>query len=168
MRRAWPADKLGDRHVREAAVDAEPLHRGADLVTGGADRRSPEPDVLGDGEVAVQTVAVPEQADSGADRLALGGEIEAEHACRAAHEREQAGAQPQQARLAGAVRALQQDDLAPIDTQRGAGEPGKATDHGNRVVELDDGIAPGAVRPPYRSTRYGSAGPAESLPRRRQ
>ena len=77
---ALPGRQLADEHVAQTPVDAEPLHRRRHLVVGGADGGAPEPDVLGHGEVAVEPVAMPEQADPRPHRVALGGEVEPEHA----------------------------------------------------------------------------------------
>ena len=109
---------------------------------------------------------MPEQADPWADRVALRGEVETEHATVAADDGEQSRAEPQQARLAGPVRALHEHDLAGIDPQRRACQGRKAPDHGDRVVEHDGGIArSGRFGVHADSTRYGSAGlPSRSAP----
>ena len=90
-----------------------------------------------DGEVDVQAVAMAEQADARADQLALGGQVEAEHGAAAALERQQPGAQPQQAGLAGTVGTAQQDDLAHPHRERGAGERREPAQHGDRVAQYD-------------------------------
>ena len=79
-----------------------------------------------------------EQADGAADRLAMGGQIDAEHDARCPERAEEAGAEPQQRGLAGAVRAPQQHDLALLDPQRGSGERRELSEHGDRVIELHD------------------------------
>src|SRR6478736_5923153 len=60
-----------DGHVADPPVDPEPLHRRRQLGLGGTDRRSPETDVLGDREVTVEPVLVPEQTDTAPHRVAL-------------------------------------------------------------------------------------------------
>ena len=120
VRRRWPADSLRTGTSREPSADSEPFDRRVDLVGRGADGRTPEPDVLGDGEVGVQTVAVAEQADPRPDRLALGGEVEPEHPAaprRAATARRTAAADVV---LPAPFGPLQQHDLAGVDRERGA------------------------------------------------
>ena len=88
-----------------------------------------------------------EDADERAQPLALGGEVAAEHRAPTTGERDEPGAQPQQRRLAGAVRAAQPHDLAAIDGQRDAGDGGKATEHGDGTVEVDHHQRSGAAPP---------------------
>ena len=58
----------------------------------------------------------------------------------AACERQQPGAQPQQRRLAGAVRTAEQDDLASVHGEVGAGERGERTEDDDGVAQLDDDL----------------------------
>ena len=54
--------------------------------------------------------------------------------------RHQAGAGAQQRGLAGAVRALQQDDLPGHHVEVDAGQGRKAAEQGDRAAEVDDGL----------------------------
>ena len=106
------------------------------------DRRAPEADVLGDGEVEVEPVAVAEQADAPAHGGAVGRQVAAEHRPGPAGERDQPGAHPQQRRLAGAVRARgaarsRRRPRVSVD----AGQRREPAEHGHGVVEVDDGRA---------------------------
>ena len=114
VRRRWPADSLPTGTSRKPAVDARAARSPRRPPRREAPTVAPQKlDVLGDGEIAVETVAVPEQADPRADRVAVAWRGRARaHDPVAAGEREQPGAQPQQRRLAGPVRALQEHDLA--------------------------------------------------------
>jgi hypothetical protein len=130
--------QLAHHHVGQPSGHVEALHRREHLGRRRSDRRSPEPDVLGDGEIQVEPVLVAEQTHGPADRLSMGAEIESEHAAAAPHQRQQPGAEPQQCGLAGAVRAAQQHDLALLDPQGGAGKGGELSEHGDCVIELHD------------------------------
>ena len=129
-----------DRDVGEPPGEPEPLDRRLDLVARGTDRRAPEPDVLGDGEIGVEAVGVPEQADPRADRVALAwpGRTRAPVPCRA-----RSGADPAHSRSSVVLPApfgpAQQHDLPGVDRQRRPGQRGEAAEHGDRVVELDHG-----------------------------
>ena len=81
-----------------------------------------------------------EQADPAPHRVALGGQVVAEHVRRPAGERQQAGAQPQQRGLAGAVRASQQHDLAALHLEVGARERGEVAQHRHHLAEGDNGL----------------------------
>ena len=108
QRRAPPLTgrQLANRHVA-AAGPARPMRSSAaaDLVRRRADRRAPELDVLGDGEIGVEAVGVAEQADARPHSLTLLGEVETQHHRGATGQRQQPGAQSQQGGLAGAVGA---------------------------------------------------------------
>ena len=95
VRRRWPADNVRTR--TSASRPASPSRSSAarDLAGRCADRRAPEPDVLGDRQVGVEAVRVAEQADPRAHRVAFGRQVEPEHPAAATHDREQAGAEPQ-------------------------------------------------------------------------
>ena len=86
------------------------LH-GADRAASGADR---ETHVVLDGQVVVQGVGVAEHPDPAAHGSPVDGEVAAEHVSGSRHDRQQPRARPQQARLAGAVGALQQRHVAPL------------------------------------------------------
>ncbi len=81
-----------------------------------------------------------EQPDPSADGTGLAsvGEILTEHAGRAPGDGQQAGAQPQEGGLAGAVRAAQEHDLTGRDLQIDPGQCGKAAEERHRAAELDD------------------------------
>ena len=72
--------------------------------------------------------------------FAFGEQVEPEHLARATRQRNEAGTQPQQRRLAGAIRTAHPHDLATLDVQRGAGEGWEPSEHGDRIAELDDGV----------------------------
>ena len=78
-----------------------------------------------------------EQADPRTDRVAAGREVEPEDRPVAAFDRQQSGAQAQQARLAGAIGAAEQHDFATVDAKRGACEHREAAEHGDDLVERD-------------------------------
>jgi hypothetical protein len=137
VRRFWPAESRETTTSREPPGDTEPLHRRVDLVAGRAHRRTPERHVLGDGQIGVEPVAVAEHAHPRSDRVAMGHEIESEHPTAPALDRQQSGAQPEHARLPGAVGAAEEDHLATLHLERGAGEHGEAAEHRHRVTQVD-------------------------------
>ena len=87
---------------------------------------------------------MPEHADERAHLVALGDEVAAEDAPAAPCQRHQAGAEAQQRGLARAVRSAEPQDLAALHGERGAGQRGKAPEHGDGVDQLDDRRATGA------------------------
>src|SRR5579872_2200427 len=135
--------ELGDLRGGEAAGDAEALERPAGahsrLPSGKASRPEGEADVLRAREVVVEERGVPEQADVTAHSAAVRGEVVAEHGRLAGRERDEAGAQTEQARLASPVRALEMDDLALGDVQRHPCEQGEVACEGDRLAEADGG-----------------------------
>jgi hypothetical protein len=131
--------EFSDRYVDEPVDHAQPHHRGAGLLGAGADGVAPEANVLLDGQVEIQPVLVSEHADVAAHVVALRDEIEPEDRARPTHQRHEAGAQPEQCGLAGAVGSPQQHDLALVDAQVGAGERRKRTEHGDGIGEFDHG-----------------------------
>ena len=128
-----------DRNVPEPTVDGESDHRTGDLVGSGTDRRTPERDVLRHGQVAVEAVPMTEQPDPRTDRLLVGEQVEPEDASGPARQREQPGAEAEQARLPGAVGAAEQHDLATVDAHRRTGEDGERPEDGDGIVQVDDG-----------------------------
>ncbi len=96
----------------------------------------------------------------------MGHEIEAQHPTAATLDREQSGAQPQDARLPGAVRAAQEDDLATLHLEGGAGEHGKAAQHGHRVTQIDRKVRCGDARVGVVGGRGGVHDRRETLRRR--
>ena len=98
---------------------------------------APEAHVLRHGQVVVEAVAVAEQAHLGPDGAPVRRQVDAEHDGLAPAHRHEPGAQPQERGLAGAVRSLQQHDLAPLDPQGGAGQGREAAEHHHGVAEVD-------------------------------
>ena len=112
----------------------------------GAGGPGPEAHVVGDGEVVVEAGGVAEQADPAAHARAGGRrrEVVAEHRRpRPTTTGEQAGAGPQQRGLAGAVRPLQEHDLAAARRRgrrrrgRGSGRAGRPRRGGGRRAPWD-------------------------------
>ena len=123
VRRRWPAERRPTGGAGEAAGQPEPGQRGVDLRRAGAHGATPEADVLRDGQVLVQAVLVAEQAHAGPDGAAVDGQVDAEDGRLTPADRQQPRAQPQERRLARAVRSLQEDDLAR-ERPRGWRPPG--------------------------------------------
>jgi len=83
---------------------------------------------------------VTEHADPVPHRSAIDGEIDTQHLGGTPGHRQQTGAQPQQARLAGPVGAPQQDDLTPGDVEGDACQRRETTEHRHRVHQVDDDV----------------------------
>ena len=81
-----------------------------------------------------------EQPDLRPQRRAVRAEIVAEHRRLATSEREQAGAEPEEGRLARTVRAAQQDDLTAPHVQRRTGQSREPPEHRDGVLEVHDGL----------------------------
>ena len=80
-----------------------------------------------------------EQADPAPDRPPVGEQVVAEHLGLARRDRQQAGAGPQQAGLAGPVGPLEQHDLSPRHVEVDAGQDGKAAQQGDGGAKADGG-----------------------------
>jgi sortase A len=146
--------KLADTKVDEPSGKFEALDRCSCFGRRGADELAPKGDVLGHREIEVQTVAVPEQAGMRSQLVAFGVQVEAQHGARTPRQWDEPGAQPQQRRLAGAIRPAYPHDLAALDAQRRAGEGGKPSEYGDCIAELDDGVHHCSLCSPIAGRRY--------------
>src|SRR3954447_22460153 len=70
----------------------------------------------------------------------------ADHGRLAVDDRDKPGTRPQEGRLAGAVRALYEDDLARGDVEVDAGQGGEAAEEGNGGVQMDGDSVHGNAR----------------------
>ena len=125
-RRRCPADSRPDRGAAQPADEAEPLEGRLDPVGRQAGGPDGEADVLGRGELVVEGGGVAEQPDPAPHRGAVVAQVVAEDHRLARRHRQQAGAGPQQAGLAGAVGAEDGDHLARRD-RRGRRPRGRGT-----------------------------------------
>ena len=112
VRRRWPADSRATGTSASRPASPTSGQRGVDVGVAGPAGPAPERDVLGDGEVVVQAGGVAEQPDPAADGPGVGPQVVAQHQGLAPHDRHQPRAGAQQRRLACAVGAAEQDDLA--------------------------------------------------------
>ena len=78
-----------------------------------------------------------QQADPATDPAAVVAQVVAEHPRLALDDGHQTGAAAQEGGLARSVGALQQDDLAPVDGEVGAGEGREPTDQRDGPTEVD-------------------------------
>ena len=129
--------QTSDRHVGETINQSHPLHSAPNLVGRCAHGCSPEPNVVADRKVGVQTVGVPEQSHLRTDSGAIANEIDSEHRRRPALDGDKARAQAQQRCLAGTVGTAQQHDLAALYGQCCTGQRRETAQHGDHVDELD-------------------------------
>ena len=136
---ALPGRQPADGDVADPGVDAGAIHGGGrvDATAGGA---RPETEVLGDGEVVVETAAVPEQPDAAPHGLPVAPEVDAQHGGLAADHGDEAGDRPQQRGLAGAVGTAKKDDLTRLDVEVDAGEGRETAEQADRGAEVDDGV----------------------------
>ena len=95
--------KIPHRNVTQAFGDAEAVERRRHRFVVDARCTSPETQVLLDGQVVIERRVVPEQPDRPSHGSAVGHQIVAQHLGPARLNPQQAGADPQQGRLAGAV-----------------------------------------------------------------
>ncbi len=95
----WVSATTASRRSR-SALAREPVDAGEEV------------EVLAHGQILVEREPLAHVADVPADRLALGGDVEAEHGGVARGGGQQAAQDPDQRRLARAVRSEQAVDLA--------------------------------------------------------
>ena len=81
---------------------------------------------------------MPDERERAPDRAAIDREVDAEHLRVARPQRQEARAQAQQRRLARAVRARHQDDLAGVHLEIGARERGETPEHANGRPKVHD------------------------------
>jgi len=123
-------------HIGQSAVESHASHRVASFVSRGARQPAPEFDVLGHGEIVIQTVGVADEPDVGPHPITIGCQINTTHDRRTAFERKESGAQSEQTRLPRTIGTTQQHDLAALDAQRDAGQRGERTDQRHRFDEV--------------------------------
>jgi len=136
---ALTGGKVTHRHVSESIGNTEPIERSIDRADIDARRPRPEAKVLLDAQVVVERGVVTEQTDRPTNSGAVADEVVVENERTARLDPLKAGAHPKQCRLAGPVRALQQDDLTCTDVEIDSGEGRKPAEQGNDAVEGDDG-----------------------------
>ena len=95
--------------------------------------------VLARGEVVVAERLVADERELAANRAAVAAEVVPEHGRGARAQRQEPGEQPQQRRLAGAVRPREQHDLALVDVEIGAGERRKTVEQAHGRADAHDG-----------------------------
>ena len=112
-----------------------PEHGGdrAGIVTTG--RTGEEAHVLLRGQVVVAVRLVADESGTDPRRATVGGEIVPAHRGLAGVGRHEAGEEPQQRRLARAVRAGDQHDLARADVEIDAGQRREASEQGHDRAE---------------------------------
>ena len=126
-------------HIVKPRRYTEPVERAGHSGFVDARRSSPEPKVLLDREVVVQRCVVAEEADRASHGGTIRRQIEAEDFSAPRLDPHQAGADPQERRLARPVWSLHEHDLAFADLQVDAGEGRKPAEQGNDAVERNDG-----------------------------
>ena len=151
--RRWPAESRPTVVRRRRPTRPRRSRAGAAAAAGQAGRPHGEADVLRRGQLVVEGCGVAEQADLAPDRGPVPAQVVAEDLGLARGDREQTGAGPQQAGLAGAVGADDHDDLPGCDGEIDAGEGGEPTG------ERDGGIGSGLRGPWPSATCYGARWP---------
>src|SRR5436190_4247042 len=159
--------QAADGDIPQPAVESQPLEtRGnATRVAGRGPHR--EAHVVGHGEIVVEERAVAEEPDGPPYRPAVTAKVVSEDIGFAPYHREEAGAGPQQARLAGSVRPLHEDDLALGYVEIDAGQRGEAAEKRYCRAETDGdghGIGPRGYRAPW---AFFHAGPGRLAARDR-
>lgn len=129
-----------DREGREAIPDSHPLHGRSHLGRRCTDRRPPEGHVLGDRQLAIQTIGVSQEPDERSDCSGVHHEIDTGDLGRAALHGQQASTHPQQGSLPRTVRTTQEHDLAAFDDEGRSGEDREPVHDRDHVDETDDGL----------------------------
>ena len=161
-----PRRKIPHRNVTQAFGDAEAVERRRHRFVVDARCTSPETQVLLDGQVVIERRVVPEQPDRPSHGSAVGHQIVAQHLGPAGLNPQQAGADPQQGRLAGAVGSLDEHDLALTDLEIGARERRKPAEQGDDALERNDGHHE-TLAPPRRRSGVNTVGFCRSTDLRR-
>ena len=125
-------------HGCKPAVEPQLCESGVDLAIACPGGAAPEPDVLPNGEVRIQTVLVAEQAHVLANRRPIGLQVVTEHLGIAPDEGHQPCTEAQQRGLSGTVRPLQEQHLAGLHLERGTGQSGESAEHGHHMTKRND------------------------------
>ena len=136
---ALPGREPGDLDIADPHADTGAVH-GDGRITAAPHGSGPVADVLGDGEVVVEPGGMTEQRHLTPDGSAVAPEVVAEDRRLAPNHGHQAGDGAEQGRLAGAVGAADQHDLAGSDVEVDAGEGGETAEQADRGAEVDDGV----------------------------
>ena len=136
---ALPGRELAGRCLGQAADQAPALARRVDAGDLAPGSPHSEPQVLAHGEVVVEVGSVGKQADPAAQVGPAPGRVESEDRQVAGGQGHQSGAHPQEARLAGAVGALDQDGLPHGHLEVDPGQEREPTRERDRVAEGDCG-----------------------------
>ena len=137
---ALPGRQAADGDVPQPAVETERASAAAMSSSAGAAGAAPEAHVLRDREVVVEARRRGRGGRHGADRTGgpVVGRAEDEASPRMTAARPAQSAQ--QRGLAGAVRAAEEDDLAPRRRRGRSGQRGEASEERDRGAEVDDGL----------------------------
>ena len=127
--------ELGGRGLGQAAGQSQAITGVADPGRVRPRRPHREAHVLAHGEVVVEMAGMGQQAHPAAHPAPLTHRVQAEHPHLARGQWHQAGADPQQAGLAGPVRPLDQHRLPGGDLEVDTGEEREASRQGDRVTE---------------------------------
>ena len=126
------------RRRAQAPGQAEALERLVGARDGQAEGAHGELDVLRRAELVVERGGMPQKPDVAAHRRVVRGQVDPEHGGLARRHRQQPGAGPQQAGLAGAVGADHDDHLTLVERQVDPGEGGEAAGECDRGTKVDD------------------------------
>ena len=136
---ALAGGKTAHRGTAHPAPELEAIEHGVDVRQTPSGRSHREADVLDDGQVVVERGGVAEHAHPATKGRGVAAQITSEHRALAPRQREQAGAYPQQARLARPVRAFENDHFTLGDGEIDAGQGRKPPGHTNGGTEVDCG-----------------------------
>lgn len=123
-----PGRQTGGGHAAEAAGEAEALERRLERPEPTAGGAHGEAHVVLDRQVVVEVAGVGEQADPASNRTAVGPQVVPEHLGLAVAHGHEAGAHPQQRRLARTVRAFDQHHLTGVHLEVDFRKCGEATE----------------------------------------
>jgi hypothetical protein len=123
------------------AGEAELLEDGVGVGHPTPSGPDPEAHVLPDGQVVVGAGGMADKGQLRADGVAVGGEVVTKDDGRAGRQGEEAGQQPQQRRLAGAVGPRHQDHLALDDVEIDPGQRRILAEEAHGGPQMDGGTA---------------------------
>ncbi len=137
-RRRWPAESRPGRRGAQAPGQAHPLERVVGARGREAEGADGEPDVFRRAEVVVERRGMSQEADVAPHRGVVRGEVDPEDRRLARGDGQKPSACTQQAGLAGAVGAHDDDDLSLVEREIDPGEGGEAAGERDRGAEVNN------------------------------
>ena len=132
-----------DRRGGQPSRQAQPVEGGSCRLYGPARSAYRKAHIVCRGQIVIEGSRMPQQPDPPSYGARISHQICAQHHGLATDDAQQPGAGSQEAGLAGPVRALEQDDLAPRHVEVDACQNGEAPNQGNSGSKMNHGVHDG-------------------------